>query len=192
MGMPAQATHRWTTAEVRALMEVSTTGDRYELIDGELLVTPAPGPLHQRGVISLFGLVVEYCRRQRVGEAMFSPADLELQPGRITQPDIFVIPSIPDRPRIKAWPEVTQLLLAVEVLSPSSARFDRVVKRPYYQRAGVPEYWVIDLDARTVERWQPADQRPAILTDTLVWHPDNASAPLTVDLLAYFDEVLGL
>ncbi len=116
MGMPAQSINPWTTAEVRALMEPSTTGERFELIDGDLLVTAAPRLLHQRGVVKLFRPVDEYCRRERLGEAMFSPADPELQRGRITQPDVFVIPTIPGRRSAKSWPEVTQLLLAAEVL----------------------------------------------------------------------------
>jgi Uma2 family endonuclease len=65
-----------------------------------------------------------------------------------------------------------------------------VVKRPYYQRAGVPEYWIIDLDARDVERWHPDDTRPTILTGTLSWHPAGVREPLVIDLAAYFADVL--
>jgi Uma2 family endonuclease len=77
---------------------------------------------------------------------------------------------------------VDRLLLAVEVLSPSSGRGDRVVKRRLHQRAGTPEYWIVDPDARVVERWRPDDARPEILADMLTWHPEDASTPLILDI----------
>jgi Uma2 family endonuclease len=75
------------------------------------------------------------------------------------------------------------------VLSPSSAQHDRVRKRPLYQRH-VPEYWIVDLDARLVERWRPDDDRPEILTGVLAWHPAGASEPFRLELPAYFAQVL--
>jgi Uma2 family endonuclease len=78
-----------------------------------------------------------------------------------------------------------ELLLAVEVLSPSSGRYDRVTKRPHYQRH-VPEYWIVDLDARLFERWRAGDERPEILTETLEWTPAGASEPFTLDLIRFF------
>jgi Uma2 family endonuclease len=97
--------------------------------------------------------------RERVGEAMLSPADLTLRRGTISQPDIFVPPHA-EADRAKQWSEIKHLLLAVEVLSPSTARYDRGGKRSHYQRAGVAEYWIVDLEGRLVERWRPGDQRP--------------------------------
>jgi Uma2 family endonuclease len=78
----------------------------------------------------------------------------------------------------------------VEVLSPSTARADRQVKRRLYQRQQVEEYWIIDLDARVVERWRPADQRPEILSKRLVWHSPGAAQPFELDLEVFFAEVL--
>ena len=82
--------------------------------------------------------------------------------------------------------KVARDTLAVEILSPSTARLDRQVKRRLYQRQGVPEYWIVDIDARLVERWRPADDRPEILTERLTWQPDPARPALGVDLGAYF------
>lgn len=65
------------------------------------------------------------------------------------------------------------------------------MKRGKFQRAGVPEYWVVDLDARLVERWRPGDERPEILTDSLVWCPGAAAEPLTIELPALFAEAAG-
>jgi Uma2 family endonuclease len=100
------------------------------------------------------------------------------------------------RPRAGRWESihrdkiylVSRLLLGVEALSPSSARFDRVIKRPRYQRNRVPEYWIVDRESRTFERWQPDDERPAILSDTLVWHPEGASMSFELDIPSLFDE----
>ena len=89
----------------------------------------------------------------------------------------------------KAKAPIRQLLLGVEVLSPSSSRHDRVRKRPLYQR-NVPDYWIIDLDARLFERWTPSDDRPALVTDTLVWQPEGAATRFTLDVQAYFASVV--
>jgi hypothetical protein len=76
------------------------------------------------------------------------------------------------------------------VLSPSTARFDRVVKRGRYQRAGI-EYWIVDLDARLVEQWMPGGDRPRMYAQQLAWQPTGAATPLVLDLERFFDEVLG-
>lgn len=86
---------------------------------------------------------------------------------------------------------VRGLLLAVEVLSPSTARADRQTKRRLYQDEGVPEYWIVDLDARVVERWRPGDDRPEIVAATLTWQPDGSATPFELDLTAFFQAVLG-
>ena len=84
---------------------------------------------------------------------------------------------------------VSRLLLAVETLSPSSARHDRVTKRPAYQRNRVPEYWIVDEMSRTIERWTPDDERPDVLAERLVWHPAGATEPFVLDLVAFFEAV---
>jgi Uma2 family endonuclease len=187
MGMPAEKIRRWTTAEVRELMDESRPWPRYELIDGQLIVTPAPSWTHQWAVALLWKLLHEYVSANPVGVAMMSPSDLELEEGHITQPDVFVVPISGRHP--KSWPEVKTLLVAVEVLSPSNARYDRVDKRKFFQRVAVPEYWVVDLDARVIERWTPSDARPEIVDDALIWNPGGAAKPFALDLPAYFAEV---
>ena len=84
-----------------------------------------------------------------------------------------------------------RLLLAVEVLSPSTARADRDVKRRLYQAQGVPEYWIVDLDARLVERWRPDDEPPEIITDRIEWQVDPALPALMIELPALFREIWG-
>jgi Uma2 family endonuclease len=185
--MPELAARYWTAEDVRALPE---DGKRYECIDGELLVTPAPRGLHQCALADLFAVLHSYVREHRVGDLMWSPADIEVVPGTLVQPDLY-IPRNRDYPkRIREWSDVVGLLLAVEVLSPSTARYDRIVKRRFYQRAGVEEYWIVDLDARLIERWRPRDTGPEILTEHLQWTPTGAPVPFELDLKAYFAALL--
>jgi Uma2 family endonuclease len=81
-------------------------------------------------------------------------------------------------------------LLAVEVLSPSTARADRVVKRAMFRDEGVAEFWIVDLDARTFERSTPADSRVEVLDLRIEWRPEGASTPLVIDVTRYFADVL--
>src|SRR5687767_3144569 len=93
MGMPALSKHRWTAADVRALMDTSRHWPRYELLDGELRVTNAPTLAHQWAVTELVRRLGDYCDREGIGMALVSPADIELVPESIMQPDVFVVPS---------------------------------------------------------------------------------------------------
>ena len=190
MAMPA-IRRRWTTANVRALMDESRPWPRYELIAGELVVTPAPGSRHQLIVAEIYRLVADYVDREQIGVTFMSPADLELVTDTITQPDVFVVPAAAPGTLIatERWEFVKSLLLAVEALSPSSLRTDRVEKRELYLSAGVPDYWVIDSDAHVIERWTPAHETPELVRDTLRWHPHAAAAPLSLDVAALFAAV---
>ena len=123
MGMPETA-RRWTADMVRALPD---DGNRYEVIDGELFVTPAPRALHQRAIVSLARHIEPYVRSAGLGELMWSPADIEFRKDRLVQPDIFVVPFLPDGRKVRDWSQIKKLVLAVEVLSPSTARADRQV-----------------------------------------------------------------
>jgi Uma2 family endonuclease len=145
MGMP-QPMAGWTVADVLQLPE---DGKRYEVVDGELLVTPAPSLLHQEAVQALYGRLKQFVNAHHLGRALVSPADIELDERTLVQPDLFVAPLIDGR-RPRSWKDIRSLLLAVEVLSPSTARADRQIKRRRYQRHGVGEYWIVDLDARLV------------------------------------------
>ena len=163
---------------------------RYELIDGELLVTPAPGSPHQLAVGEIHVLLMAYVDREQVGVTFLSPADLELKEDSITQPDVFVAPGGPggdDGPL--PWSLIKALLLAVEVLSPSSLRTDRVIKRDYFMESKVDEYWVVDIDACAIERWTPGRQTPLVNRDLLSWQPRGATEPLVIDLPALFARI---
>jgi Uma2 family endonuclease len=176
----------WTVEQVRALPD---DGRRYEVIDGELFVTPAPSWLHQRAVIELLIHVRPYAVTCAL-DCLIAPAEVTFAPRRSVQPDLLVAPTIDGR-GVARFEDVGRLVLAVEVLSPSTARADRHRKRKLYQSEAVPEYWMVDPAARFVERWRPDDEEPEILTDSLTWHPDAGREPLVIDLAAYFRGVHG-
>jgi Uma2 family endonuclease len=159
------------------------------LVDGELLVTPSPVLRHQRAVRLLVVALDAYLESSLVGEVLTSPFDLELEPETIVQPDVFVVP-LDEARRLDHEMPGRALLLAIEILSPGSARGDRGAKRRLYQRR-VPEYWIVDLDAGLIERWRAADDRPEIVVSQLEWSPAGTSAPLTLDLSSYFARVAG-
>jgi Uma2 family endonuclease len=184
MAMPAQSPE-WTAADAIAL---PTDGNRYEVLDGELFVTPAPSWSHQMALEVLAAVVRPYVLANSLGWMMRAPADLVFSPHVLVQPDLFVVPMRPGLAP-SAWTEVKSLLLAVEVLSPSTARADRHRKRLIYQRHGVPEYWIVDVDAQCIERWRPDDARPEVLAEQLVWQPRAEVAPLMLELPVLFAEI---
>ena len=70
----------------------------------------------------------------------------------------------------------------IEVLSPSTARYDRFTKRSLYQEVEIPNYWIVDPDRRLVELWTPSKELPDIEPHEVTWHPDGAAEPFTVEL----------
>ena len=189
----------WTLDEVYALPD---DGRRYELIHGRLIVdgvlvplgdlalleramTPPPPWTHQLAVTLLSSLLLTYVARLGIGHAIAGPVGVPLGEGRIVRPDIFVIPTTAGRMPLD-WAEAGGLLLTAEVLSPSSAHADKVTKPSLYLREGVPEYWIVDVDSRAIDRWQQGDARPALLDETIEWLPRGAIEPLVIDLVEFF------
>ena len=185
MHMPAFR-RQWTVDD---LQDLPDDGQRYEVIDGELFVTPAPALLHQRALGVLHRLIADYLDREPIGYVYFAPVDVIFSPKRGVQPDLLVVPGVDGRSP-KSFAEAKRLLLAIEVLSPSTARLDRVVKRALYRDEGVPEFWIVDMDSRTFERSTPADSRVDVLDQRIEWLPAGASRPLVIDVASYYMEVL--
>ena len=184
MVMPIPAA-TWTREQVLALPD---DGNRYELVDGELLVSPSPRGRHQRGVWKLYDRVKPFVHANQLGVTGLAPADLAIDGGQILQPDLFVAALIDGREPVD-WADFGVPRLIAEILSPSTARYDRIVKRFKFQKVRVAEYWVVDLDARAIERWRPDDLRPELLDTTMVWEPDPNGPPLVIDLVEYFRDV---
>jgi Uma2 family endonuclease len=183
--MATASKKHWTIDMVRALPD---DRNRYEIIGGELFVTPAPSVRHQTAVLELALRLAPYIKTHRLGRAVIAPADVEVADDTMVEPDIFVIPPVTG-PLPRSWTEAERLLLVVEVLSPTTARADRVRKRALYARLRVPEYWIVDLDGRVVERWRPDDERPEILDRALTWRPTGCEEALVIDLEELFGEV---
>jgi Uma2 family endonuclease len=186
MGMPT-VKRRWT---VEDLQDLPDDGNRYEVIDGELFVTPAPTWRHQDAVLRMSRMIANHLEREHVGHVVISPADVVFSRTRAVQPDFFVVPLADGRPP-ERFEDVGRLLLAVEVLSPSTTRTDRVEKRSLYRTEAVPEYWVVDMDSRTIERSTPADPRVEVLAERLEWLPTGATSALAIDVVEYFAKILG-
>ena len=108
-------------------------GNRYEVLEGELFVTPSPSYAHQAILARLFTVIHPYVEQHRLGWTRWSPADIEFSPDTLLQPDLFVVPDL-GQGEPRSWKDVTTLLLAIEALSPTTARADRMKKRPIYQR----------------------------------------------------------
>lgn len=179
MGMP-DALRRWTREEVLAL---PVDGMRHELFDGELVMTPAPRKRHQLVLGELFIQLANWLATHDAGRVLLSPADLPLLGGQVAQPDVFVVPHLQFAPD---WSDAPVPVLAIEVVSPSSARYDRGLKRRAFQRAGVAEYWIVDPEAHIVERWRPGDERPEVFLESLSWQPRPDLDPLVLDLPRLF------
>lgn len=176
------ASRQWTVEEVWAL---PADGNRYEVIDGELFVTPGPKRLHQDIALDLHFALKTYLQPSGFARVYAAPADILSGPRTLVQPDVFVIPLVGGKiPR--EWNVLRTLLLAVEVLSPSSARADRTVKRRLYLDNGIPEYWIVDGNARLIERWRAGDTRPEIVTEKLEWHPVVTHPPFELDVAGLF------
>jgi Uma2 family endonuclease len=161
---------------------------RYELVDGELLVTPAPSTRHQVIVGELYVILREYVMRHHLGRAIFSPSTVTLAPQTRFEPDLYVVPLLDGRMPPLRDP-VTRLLLAVEVLSPSSVRHDRITKRRFFQRHGVPAYWTVDGEAGAFEVWTPGDERSALVHDRLVWRPNDSAPPFELNVRRFFADL---
>lgn len=133
-------------------LDLPDDGNRYEIIWGELyMMTPAPSTRHQRISRNLEYAFWNYVQEHNLGEVLYAPCDLVIEPGATpVQPDILFI----SRERLEIITEknvsgVPDLL--VEILSAGSSRHDRVTKFKLYEQAGVPEYWLLDPDTRTIE-----------------------------------------
>jgi Uma2 family endonuclease len=181
MGMPDTLTPvYWTADMARRLPE---DGNRYEVVYGELLVTPAPRLWHQELVRRLVVALAKYLEAHPLGLVLTSPADISWGADVLVQPDVFVVPL--EQARTLEWSAIRDLLLVAEVLSPSTPRHDRFTKRRRYQEAGVPLYWIVDGDERQVEVWTPGDAFPRIERDQLLWQPEGGS-PFTLSLQELF------
>src|SRR5438477_5609635 len=128
-------------------------GRRYQILDGELFVTPAPGTRHQIILMRLSAQLHAHVTAHRLGLVLPAPADVILADTSIVQPDILFVAT--DRQAIVSARGIEGApTLGVEILSPTTAEVDRRRKRDLYARYGVPYYWIVDADARAIEMYR--------------------------------------
>ena len=188
MVMPAVRTD-WTVEMVDALPD---DGQRYEIIDGELHVTPAPAENHQLVTGLLYSRLQAYLARSPVGRAIISPADVRRgdRTRNRVQPDVFVV-RVTDGRRPTYPYDLGDVLLAVEIASPHNPGLDYQVKRDLYLRSGVAEYWVMNVDARNVSRWPGHADPGDLLSERIEWHPAGMARPFVLELQEFFDSAFA-
>ncbi|MGH7583098.1 MAG: Uma2 family endonuclease [Gemmatimonadales bacterium] len=181
MSMPA-AKHSFTADEIRAFPD---DGNRYEVVHGELLVTPAPSGRHQVVIQRLVARLQEYLLPNGREELLCSPADISWDDDTLVQPDIFV----GDFARFLQtfeWVDIRTLYLVIEVLSPSTRRADRGTKRQLYQERSIPQYWIVDIEQHCVDVWRPDADAAERAVGEIYWRHPLPQAACVVDLDGVF------
>jgi Uma2 family endonuclease len=163
----------WTVDDLARLPD---DGLQYELADGVLLVTPGPVPVHQRACARLYLLLAEACPPGL--EVFFAPLDYQPTRRRSLQPDLLVV-----RPQDVGPTAVSGLVLAVEVLSPSTRSKDLLLKRALYEDGGVASYWVVDPDEPSLVAWELRGGRYVEVASVRGDEPFAAAAPFEVTVV---------
>ncbi|MGQ0560629.1 MAG: Uma2 family endonuclease [Gemmatimonadota bacterium] len=179
----ASTPSQWTYAEYARLPD---DGNRYEVLDGEVLVTPSPGTRHQRIAAALWRQLDAYVRAHGIGEVMWD-LDLLFVSGQFLRPDIQYVPNA-ERQRLTERGAEGRPGLVVEILSPSSQRIDKVKKPGRYADFGVAEYWVVDPDRRAVLVWdfESGATQPRVEAERVVWAPEPDVPALHLEVPALF------
>ena len=181
MAMPA-TTKRWTLEEVHSLPD---DGNKYELIHGELYVTPPPSPEHDTTIARLTALLIPHVIRHELG-LVYHPRSVIRWRGSEVEPDLMVRRAPMEVfEKDEDWERMPTPLLVVEVSSRSTRRRDVGPKRDFYMEVGVPEYWFIDRPYRSLRVVRPGVDDIAV-GDSYRWQPAGASEPLIVDVQAIF------
>jgi Uma2 family endonuclease len=174
----ALETRRWTRSDLDRLPD---DGNRYEVVDGALLVTPTPSAAHQHIVAWLNALLTPFVVANGIG-VVHQARSVMVADGSQVEPDLMVLPL----ESFKTWESAPVPLLVVEVLSETTRSRDLGEKRRFYMEAGVAEYWAIDRKRRSLVRFVQAGSPET--TTRFTWQPRRVGAALEIDLgAAAFD-----
>ena len=178
--MHMAATKPWTLEELDLLPE---DGNKYELVHGELFMTPAPTYHHETIAARLARLLDRYAEANDLG-LVYRPRSIVQRRGSRGEPDIMVREAGVSR---ISWDDVSIPILVAEILSPSSRRRERERKRAFYiDDLKIPHYWIVDPAKRVITIVSPG--RPDVVcAEAAEWHPSGAGAPLVVDVQRLFD-----
>jgi Uma2 family endonuclease len=163
-------------------------GYRYELLDGVLLVTPRPVPLHDRVVSRLFGVLHTYLPSGVAN--IFTGGAVEIEPNLHLEPDLLVVPSDQPAGGIDAetrWTSIRDWWLAVEVSGHGSKMYDRDYKTPAYISLGVREVWRVDLMEQCVYVTRPGQTIPKRQEGEFEWRAPGLEHALVTDVRSLFD-----
>jgi len=177
--MPMAQAKVWTLEELHSLPD---DGNKYELLHGDLLVTPAPAPDHESAIARLNALLVPFVMAHGLGY-VYCGHPVVRRDGSEVIPDLLVrqLPAPGSD-----WGTAPVPILVVEVLSPSTRRRDHEYKRPFYlDEVGVPEYWIVDPERRSITVMQ-SGASSFMTQDRLTWSPPGVEATLEIDLIDVF------
>lgn len=181
--MSAALTEPFTVADYRAIPEGPPY---YQLIEGELIMSPSPNRFHQVVARNLFRLLDDFVRRHSIGEVYFAPVDVYLSDSTVVQPDVLFVAAasrglLVDE-GVRGGPD-----LVVEIISPSNAQLDLRRKRPLYARHGVKELWLVDPVLEQIHRYDFAADvaKPVRIVD----RDENFETPLLPGLVVAASEV---
>jgi Uma2 family endonuclease len=167
---------RWTAEMLPTLPD---DGNKYEVIDGELYVTPRPTSQHQ---VVLTALIAAF-RSHLVpagAAAVLPDVDLRAEERSAVRPDLVVVAlaagSVPRTPL-----SASSVILAIEILSASTREADHGPKRELYMRLDIPEYWIVDVERRAIERWRHGGASAEIVHDRIHWRLAPDSPELTIE-----------
>jgi len=179
MSVATARTKVWTLRELHSLPD---DGNKYELVHGELFVTPAPTPTHETILVRLTEILRPFVAQHALG-VIYHPRAVVRFKGSEVEPDLMVR----RRPATRdlAWEDWPIPILVVEVISPFTRRRDREDKRRFYLEAGVSEYWVVDSESRSVAVVRP-EQPDRTETEVVEWRPAGVSATPSVSLNELF------
>lgn len=172
---------RWTLDEVHSLPD---DGNKYELIHGELFVTPPPSADHETILARLTRFLEPYVERHQLG-LVYHPRAVVRVRGSEVEPDLMV--RQPPLTRLRNdWEKMPLPSLVVEVLSPYTRHRDHAHKRRWYAEIGVGNYWIVDAEKRTVTVVQPG-MDDDVVTDLLRWRPAGAAMPFECRVALLFE-----
>jgi Uma2 family endonuclease len=130
----------------------------FQLIEGELIMSPSPNLNHQRVVGRIFSALLTFTETRKVGEVFIAPLDVHLTDVNIYQTDILFISNKRKRELISPQAIEGAPDLVIEVLSVRTSKYDRGAKKKIYAQSGVKELWLIDIDSRSIEQWKFEDK----------------------------------
>jgi Uma2 family endonuclease len=174
-------TKKWTLEELHSLPD---DGNKYELVRGELFVTPPPAGDHETIAARIARILDPYVERHGLG-LVYRPRAVFRFEGSEVEPDLMV-----RREQLKGtkdWDEAPHPTLIVEILSPSTRRRDQNQKRQYYVDSRIPEYWIVDSDRRVFLVVRPGEPDMEV-RGVLTWTPPGVASPLTFDVARVFPD----